>query len=425
MNGTPPRASSTEKRNAPAEGPAAPVGARWTGLFALAWLGVWLAQLTPFQLLLPTQLNTVLGIGSTLRQDNWQRSVVDFGLVSGLSAACTVVAFPLAGALSDRTASRYGRRRPWILAGAVLFAGSLVALGTQNTVFGIAFWWCAAMTGFCFVASALTAMIGDGVPTAQRGIVSSAIAAPQALGLILGVAVVATLALDAAQGYTFAAIILMSCVLPFVWCTPDPTLATVSQRGQSVRELLGFRDFRWVLTSRALINLGNTLGTSLLLFYLQFGLEVSEPGSSLLVLTTVYMVVLTIAAVCCGWMSDRIRRRRPFVFAAGALQSIAAVIVISTESFNGTVFSSALVAGGYGCFLAVDQALAADVLPSADHSGKDLGVMNIALAVPQAIGPLIGAGIVFLSSGFAGLFITAAVCTILGGAAVLRVQTVR
>lgn len=75
-----------------------------------------MAHLTSFQLILPYQLNTSIGIGTVLRHDNWQRRVADFGLISGIAALCSAVAFPVAGALSDRTTSRFGRRRPWIVA---------------------------------------------------------------------------------------------------------------------------------------------------------------------------------------------------------------------------------------------------------------------------------------------------------------------
>jgi MFS family permease len=81
---------------------------------------------------------------------------------------------------------------------------------------------------------------------------------------------------------------------------------------------------------------------------------------------------------------------------------------------------------GYGCYMAIDQALAADILPDADHSGKELGVMNIALTVPTAVSPLVGAGIVELDSGgFSSLFITAGVLTLAGGISVMRIRSVR
>ena len=48
----------------------------------------------------------------------WVDNVVAFGIISGISGVCAIVAYPLTGALSDRTTSRFGRRRPWIAVGA-------------------------------------------------------------------------------------------------------------------------------------------------------------------------------------------------------------------------------------------------------------------------------------------------------------------
>ena len=104
------------------------VSTRWIGLFGLSWLGIWLAQLAPFQLTLPDQINDWLEIGNSVDESNWQRSVLTFGVVSGISAVFALVAFPLTGSLSDRTTSRYGRRRPWIVGGTALFAAGLLVL---------------------------------------------------------------------------------------------------------------------------------------------------------------------------------------------------------------------------------------------------------------------------------------------------------
>jgi MFS family permease len=411
----------------------AKVSNRWIGLFALAWVGVWMAQLAPFQLALPEQINDWLGVDGELRQNNWEHSVTTFGTISGLSAICALVAFPLAGALSDRTTGRYGRRRPWILAGTLLCAVALVLLGTQSTYWGLAICWCLVLTGFSAAAAALTAMISDQVPVDQRGVVSSWVSAPQAIGTILGIIVLSVVGLHYVAGYTLLAVLLVGCVVPFVVSVADPPLITGGPTRLTLASLVGEMwispreqpDFGWTLLGRVLVNMGNALGTSLLLFYLQFGLRVSDPETSLLLLTAVYMVFVITVSIGSGVLSDRIARRKPFVLAAGVLQGAAAVVIAVVPNLATTMVAAALLGAGFGCFLAVDQALATQVLPDADHYGKDLGILNIAMAVPQALGPLIGAYIVHLTSGFTGLFVASAVFGILGGLSVLRVRSVR
>ncbi|MEU5762954.1 MFS transporter [Nocardia sp. NPDC047648] len=424
MNDT--NTSAADSATAPVCGSSArQVSRRWIAAFALAWLGIWMAQLTSFQLILPSQLNTSLGIGTILRQDNWQRSVADFGLISGIAAVCSAVAFPVAGTLSDRTTSRFGRRRPWIVAGSLVFSAALAVLATQHTTTGIALCWSMVIIGFSIACASLTAMIGDQVPTSQRGVVSSWISAPQAFGIILGIGMIAALALDTSRSYLLVAALLVACVAPFVLFTPDPQVSRPRRASQTLQHLLAVHDFRWTLIGRVLVNLGNSLGTSLALYYLQFGLEVTDPDTALLTLTGGYTICVVVASILSGWLSDRFRARKPFVMIAALLQTISAIVILATGSVWGAAIASAITGAGFGCFMSIDQALAADVLPDSEHNGQELGVMNIAMALPQALGPLVGAWVIELGGGFSGLYIVAAGFATLGGLSVMKVKTVR
>lgn len=102
----------------PAGAGRARAGVRWFTLFTLVWLALWTAQLTPLQLLIPLQLNTPDDA------DGWIGGVVSSGLVLATGGLAGVAAGPLAGAMSDRSGGRWGRRRPWALGGAALGAGA-------------------------------------------------------------------------------------------------------------------------------------------------------------------------------------------------------------------------------------------------------------------------------------------------------------
>lgn len=406
--------------------PVRKVPGRWIAAFAVAWLGVWMAQLAPIQKLLPDQVQ------AQLHTDSWVDNVIAFGVISGISGVCAIVAYPLTGALSDRTTSRFGRRRPWIAAGAVVFAVSLVLLGLQTTMVGMGVFWSLALTGFCILTAALTATISDQVPVDQRGYVSGWISAPQAIGIILGVALVTYVFVGAFVGYTAMAVLLVVLVLPFLFL-PDAVLPA------ELRERMSFRgvieglwisprehpDFGWTLLSRVLVNFGNAFGTSLLLYFLEFGLRDPNADDDLLILILVYMVFVIVASLVLGRLSDRLGRRKAFVFASSAVQGVAALLLAFVPQLSVAIVAAALLGIGYGCFLSVDQALATQVLPDPESRGKDLGIMNIALAVPQAVAPLFGAMIVAALGGFAGLFVLSAVFAFAGALAVARVKAVR
>ena len=416
----------TDRASAFAE-PKRLVSAGWIALFAIAWLGVWMAQLTPIQLLLPAQVEAQLSATS------WVDKVVAFGIISGIAGVFALVAYPLTGALSDRTTSRFGRRRPWILGGAIAFAAALVLLGLQDSLVGIGIFWSLAIIGFCVLTAALTAVISDQVPVEQRGFVSGWISAPQAIGTILGVLLVVVLLLSQVVGYTLVAVLLVMLVLPFVLRIPDAVLPVSDRAPLSLGGLVSgfwisprqFPDFGWTLASRILVNFGNAFGTSLLLYFLQDGLRVPHAEDVLLMLILIYMVFVVLASLVLGKLSDRLGRRKIFVFVAAVLQGVAALMLAFVPVLGVAMVAAGILGLGYGCFLSVDQALATQVLPDAHTRGKDLGIMNIASAVPQAIAPLIGAFVVAALAGFQGLFLLAAVAAILGALAVLPIKSVR
>ena len=400
----------------------------WIALFATAWFGIWMAQLTPIQLLLPQQIDDLLN------PQDWTESVVAFGIISGIAGACALLAYPITGALSDRTTSRFGRRRPWIFLGTVVFAAALFLLGIQTTIVGIGVFWSLALIGFCMLSAALTATISDQVPVNQRGFVSGWVSAPQAVGTVLGLLLVIGLALNALSGYALMSVLLIVLVLPFLAFVPDEVLPKVLRPPFTLSALvkgfwinpIAYPDFGWTLLSRILVNIGNALGTTLLLYFIMFGLGRADTAQDdLLSLTLVYLVTFIIAALGFGKLSDVIGQRKPFVYAAAYLQGLAALIIAFVPELTITYVAAGLLGLGYGCFMAVDQALATQVLPNSHTRGKDLGIMNIATTVPQAVAPLLGSWLVAIFAGFMGLFIVSALAAVLGGFAIMPVKKVR
>ncbi|MBT2498816.1 MFS transporter [Agromyces sp. ISL-38] len=398
----------------------------WIAAFAGSWLGIWMAQLTPVQLLLPAQID------AQLHPDDWVDSVMAFGVISGIASLFVIVAYPLTGALSDRTTSRFGRRRPWIAIGALVFAFSLVALGFQTELWTIGAAWVAATVGFCIMTAALTATISDQVPVGQRGFVSGWMSAPQAVGIIVGLVIVTELVPGTAAGYAVLAVVLLVLVVPFLRRHDQP-LAAVERARMSARGILAslwisprqYPDFGWTLLSRVLVSIGNALGTSLLLYFLMFGLGDANAESDLIILTLIYMVFVILASLTLGRLSDRLGRRRVFVFVAAGLQGVAALLLAILPDLTIAMIAAGLLGLGYGCFLSVDQALATQVLPDPASRGKDLGIMNIASAVPQSIGPLLGAFAVLATGTFTLVFVLGAVFAFGGALAVSRVRNVR
>ena len=133
MTALPPTGSVPAALGALAE-PVEPVRRRWVARITLASIGLWAGFFGPIQVLLAQQAAEVAP-GS--------KEFV-FGLVTGVGAAISVVSNPLFGALSDRTTSRFGRRLPWVVAGALTGALALLVLASAETLAFMLVGWCLA-----------------------------------------------------------------------------------------------------------------------------------------------------------------------------------------------------------------------------------------------------------------------------------------
>jgi len=142
--------------------------------------------------------------------------------------------------------------------------------------------------------------------------------------------------------------------------------------------------------------------------------------------TLAQSAVIVAASVIGGRLSDRTGRRKIFVLTASVVYGLALFVVAGAGSFNGFLVGMAIGGLGFGVYVAVDLALVVDVLPDKANAAKDLGVFNIAAALPFSIAPAIAPVILAMGGGSYGvLYTVAGLCAIIGAFAVLPVNRVR
>jgi len=400
--------------------PAVRVPVGWTSRFTVLWFGFWMAWLVPVQLVLPNQFAAL----------DSAHKVRDFGITNGAAGVVALIALPVAGALCDRTRSRWGRRRVWMAAGVVVLAASLAALGPQRSWVGVMLCWMLASLGFSIASAGLFAAVADQVPVAQRGIISGAIFGP--LGLLVGLALLAEVITGTASGYLVLAVAVVITSVPFVLWYRDssPGGATLPLGLSALTEAMwvsprAHPDFAWAFGGRVAVNVGNALGTTYLLYFFTNGLHLKDPETALLYVTAVYLVFTLLTTYGGGVLSDRSGRRRVFVALASVLQGIAALLLVIWPSFSTTMVAAGFLGAGFGAFLSVDQALVTQVLPNAESRAKDLGIMNIGNNVPQALAPVAAALIIDQLGGYRVLFAFAGIFTFFGATMVYRIKSVR
>jgi MFS family permease len=407
---------------------------RWIVGLTLASLGMWMATQTPLQVVLALQLQDITP----------RHKIVALAVVTGVGAISSALATPVVGALSDRTAhgrrrGRFsGRRHPWTLVMVVLAAICMIVLATQNTVFGVALLWF-LFSGFQNGEFAtLSAAIPDHVPVRQRATVSGWVGMPIALGLVLGsILVVDVLNQDVVSSYITLAVLMAVLALPFILFTPDYPLAPQDREPFVWRRVASaywispreYPDFGWAWLTRFLTSLAIAMGTLYLLYFLRDAVHYQRlfPGQTaadgLLILILIYTGCVVLTSIVGGIISDRRGRRKMLVTVSGLLMAAAAVLLALFQTWPASLAAAVLFGMGYGAYIAVDQALITQVLPKARDRAKDLGIINIAIVCPGAIGALIAAPLVSLA-GYSALFAATAVVAIAAAVGVWKIKSV-
>jgi len=186
-------------------------------------------------------------------------------------------------------------------------------------------------------------------------------------------------------------------------------------------------DFAWAFVSRFMLILAYALLVTYQAYYLlaQVGSPADDVPRQVFLGTLTQSTVVVVASIVGGRLSDRTGRRKVFVMAAAGVFSVAMFIVAAATGFNGFLVGMAVSGLGFGLYMAVDLALVADVLPDPDHTAKDLGVFNIANALPFSVAPAIAPVVLATGGGYGVLYAVAGACALLGAVAIVPVKRVR
>jgi len=365
-----------------------------------------------------------------------ENKVAVLGLVGAVAAVAAVVTQPVWGMLSDRTRSRLGRRVPWILGGVVGLSLAFLGLATVNSVALIVVFAALVSLFYSMITGPLSAIVPDRTPVARRGVFSALGSLGIFVGGLVGVVVASQFVSTIAVGFIVMAALVLFGGIPFAIALRDRNLEQVEVADKRVswaETLKGFfvdprkhPDFFWAFIARLVLIVGYWSIVSFQLYILDdyIGLGLEGANKVFPLATGILAIGIIIALVPAGVLSDRMGRRKPFVIVASVIVAVSAVIPIFAPTVAGALVAVALGGIGFGIYLAVDQALMTQVLPSSTDAGKDLGVLNIAQAGGQVIAPLVASLVIGLA-GYPALYAFAAVMALLAAFAILPIKSVR
>lgn len=362
--------------------------------------------------------------------------VTNLAIVSSVTLLITLLAQPIIGAFSDRTRSRFGRRAPWMFIGLLVMAMSTVSLGSVQTIAFLVGLVTLFQLGFATISAPLAALTADRYPPERRGMVSAFIGFGLNVGYAVGVFIAGNLAANVNLAYTIFGIGAFVVGFAFILVARDSSsLDMPVKKFRWTTFLLSFwinplknPDFAWAFVARFLFILGYyvVFGYQFFILIDYLALDLDGANSAIAVLGLVALPPTLIGAYVTGWLSDRWHRRKPFLYAACVAMAAGFMSQYIAPTMTGQVIMVILTGIGFGMYLASDTALMTQVLPDIEGAAaKDLGILNLATGLPQALSAIVAATIITSFGGYSGLFIFATVIVIVGAIAVIPIRSVR
>jgi MFS family permease len=437
---------------------------------SVLWFGLNFQFAALLPIVVPAQILLLVTPGSA----GTPAQALVLGALAALGAVTAVILQPLVGAASDRTSSRLGRRRPYIIAGGMLMLVGLTLLAASHLIVLYIVGLFLVVVANTVSGTACQGLVPDRVPPRQRGVASGYMGLMTILGTVGSLAVASTLLgassragsggtiHGAALFYGLAGVVLVvSLTLTLLGVREAPHLhppgtvhglhgpnqlrtdrsaGSVEQAGESPRPSLRQRlselwttpwqhpNFTWVFLTRGFV----MLGLALFMTYIEYYFARVQHLTNFIQATAFNAILALLGAVCStlllGILSDR-TRRVPIVFFSTACMALAALTFVVAPGRLPLWPLGILFGLGYGAYMSVDVALAVDTLPSRHDAGKDLGIWNIASTLQSLIAPLLGSLVIFVaghfglvSLGYRTIFGMATLFLLLGAVFVLKVR---
>jgi MFS family permease len=390
------------------------------------------------------------------------------GRAAAAGGALAVLVPIAAGALSDRTRTRWGRRTPWIAAGSAVNVLGLLLLAWAPSVPTLIAAYLVLQLGNNAAGAAFAGIVPEVIPEERRGAASgllnsativgtvvclaASLVILQSLGSTAGGAAVAYIVIAAmVAGTAFLSLLLMrEPASTSIDANPGPGATSGTSMKVTIREVvaggwqatLADHDFRWVITTRFFQTLGIWTILPFVTFYFQDVVRASNYGAASDLWQLCILAGGLVPAIVCGYLSDRTGRRKLFVYLSSGLQGlVAAVLLFTLVSDLPAIFALGILFGvGYGAYSAVDWALACDVLQDRQGAAaRDMGVFHAAFTLPQVFAPALLAPVLYRlnqpgsiaglatgpGAGYRAVFATAAVWFVLATVMVSRIRKVR
>lgn len=363
-------------------------------------------------------------------------------LFSTLAMVVAAISNMLAGSISDRTRTRFGKRAPWIVIGAVVFMLAMIASSFAPNQWFLLGTWLIGQIGLNFIVAPMVAWI-DMAPVDGRGTASSAYGG---LGMALGnngFTIFGAMLLGQYRlGFIIFGIITFIGTLIAVFIVKEPSninetndiseFEEQTEKPKSMHALLKIfpswsigRDYYLALIGKIFQGVGNFAITGYLLYIMTDFLHkgTQDTQSAIQLINTIMLIFGIAMGLFSGPVVDKLKvLKLPVALSTISLAAAALSLFIIRNDFGIMLYG--LLAGlGMGLWNSLDNLLNLEVIPDKSRVAFFLGVYNLGNTVTQAIAPVLAAIIISLF-GYSAIFIMSFVFSLIGGILILAIKSV-
>ncbi|WP_342041620.1 MFS transporter [Bacillus sp. OTU2372] len=368
-----------------------------------------------------------------------EHATAAFATATGISGIAVVIFGLFSGVIADKTRLKMGRRRFWMIAGSIGGALSMLALtyATSIPMFIIAI--CLVNFFYGMVSLSCYAIVPEQVEPEKFGRVSGLIGAAAPAFVMTGQMVMGAFAKSTLEEKMITIIIvqLIGGILAALLIKDN----YFAGEEKSEKNSIGIRGFypsfkkhpsyTWALLTKLFINFSNAGMGMLTLFYIaRFHLSETKIFQ-LMALTAPAIMVMVAAGILGGFLSDKVKKQKPFVMGAALVTGICLIAFAFSSNITWVIVGNFIFNFGFGMYGAVDTALVNRILPSKENAAKDISIMNTTTSLSStlvnfAAPALIGLGVkIFGGDGYTLFFLVLAVFSILSAVVVLPIPEMK
>ena len=343
------------------------------------------------------------------------------GLLTTSVLIFDIITDPIVGYLSDRTHSRWGRRVPWMVIGALILSGGIIglfgvpqSLSLLGTLIWVGGFFALATVGFTMVAIPYGATAGEMTQDPkERSTMMGFRMAFASVGILLGGAVIPQLAGGTRDGHFIAAIYVAPIIILSIWGSlwstrTAPRILSPSARGFMSTWLLVFKNKPFVILvclygimtlAIALITAGLPFAAIYLIF--DSGNSLLSPASSALGILSLLFACFVFGSILSQafwvWMSARLGKVSALIFGLVIYIILLIAIFISLPSVDIMLIAILFVVAGMtnGAYQQIPWAIYPDLMDiTRSESGDAIegafsAIWLFGQKVANAIAPLI------------------------------------